>query len=120
MINNYPFYPHFYPNLNHSYPPSTNAHIHHSGVSKREKSILHNNVMNTKFSKQTNANEKNISKNSINSISKTLNYDSEIIEILGIKLHQDDILLICLIFFLYQEGVKDDFLFIVLILLLLS
>ena len=52
--------------------------------------------------------------------SKNDEYDNEIIEILGIKLHQDDILLICLIFFLYQEGVKDEFLFIVLILLLLS
>ena len=47
--------------------------------------------------------------------------DKDIIfEILGIKLHYDDILLLCLIFFLYNEGVKDEFLFIALILLLLS
>lgn len=43
-----------------------------------------------------------------------------IFEIFGIKLYFDDILLICLIFFLYNEGVKDQYLFIALILLLLS
>ena len=41
-------------------------------------------------------------------------------EILGIKLHSDDILLLCLIFFLYKEGVQDEYLFIALIMLLLS
>lgn len=41
-------------------------------------------------------------------------------EIFGIKLHFDDILLVCLLFFLYSEGVKDEWLFISLILLLLS
>ena len=41
-------------------------------------------------------------------------------EIFGIKLHSDDLLLICLIFFLYKEGVQDQYLFIALILLLLS
>ena len=44
----------------------------------------------------------------------------EIFEIFGLKLYFDDILLICLIFFLYTEGVKDSYLFISLILLLLS
>lgn len=46
--------------------------------------------------------------------------ENTLFEILGIKLHFDDILLICLIFFLYNEGVQDQYLFIVLILLLLS
>lgn len=41
-------------------------------------------------------------------------------ELFGIKLHYDDILLISLIFFLYNEGVEDKELFISLILLLLS
>lgn len=44
----------------------------------------------------------------------------ECFEVFGIKLFFDDILLICLIFFLYNEGVKDQYLFISLILLLLS
>ena len=42
------------------------------------------------------------------------------LEVFGIKLYFDDILLICLIFFLYNEGVKDQYLFISLVLLLLS
>ncbi|MCI8548718.1 MAG: hypothetical protein HFJ38_07545 [Bacilli bacterium] len=48
--------------------------------------------------------------------------DSEkpIIEIMGIKLYLDDLIIIGLLFVLYQEGVKDEILFISLILLLLS
>ena len=46
--------------------------------------------------------------------------DKPLFNLFGIDLFFDDILLICLIFFLYQEGVKDDWLFIVLVLLLLG
>ena len=49
-----------------------------------------------------------------------LKEDNAFFEIFGIKLYYDDILLICLIFFLYQEDVDDPYLFIALILLLLS
>ena len=49
------------------------------------------------------------------------NKDGEqFLEILGIKLYSDDILLLSLIFFLYKEGVQDEYLFIALIMLLLS
>lgn len=51
---------------------------------------------------------------------RSLDEDSPIFEIFGIKLFFDDILLICLLFFLYSEGVQDQWLFITLILLLLS
>ena len=47
-------------------------------------------------------------------------FDNPVFEIFGIKLFFDDILLISLIFFLYNEGVQDTYLFIALILLLLS
>ena len=49
-----------------------------------------------------------------------LKEENPFFEIFGIKLYYDDILLICLIFFLYQEDVDDPYLFIALILLLLS
>ena len=49
-----------------------------------------------------------------------LKEENVLFEIFGIKLYYDDILLICLIFFLYQEDVDDPYLFIALILLLLS
>lgn len=48
------------------------------------------------------------------------NLEEPILEILGIKLYFDDILILGLLFFLYTEGVKDEILFISLILLLLS
>ncbi len=43
-----------------------------------------------------------------------------IFEIFGIKLYFDDILIVSLLFFLYNEGAEDNLLFISLILLLLS
>lgn len=46
--------------------------------------------------------------------------EEPIFEIFGIKLFFDDILIVALIFFLYNEGVEDNLLFISLILLLLS
>ena len=46
--------------------------------------------------------------------------DNYFFELFGLKLYSDDILLMSLIFFLYQEGIKDDELFLSLILLLLT
>ena len=43
-----------------------------------------------------------------------------VLEILGISLYLDDLIILGLLFFLYKEGVKDDMLFLSLILLLLS
>ncbi len=48
------------------------------------------------------------------------NYDNYFFELFGIKLYFDDVLLISLLFFLYEEGVKDNELFFSLVLLLLS
>lgn len=46
--------------------------------------------------------------------------EEPIFEIFGIQLYLDDIIILGLLFFLYQEGVQDEMLFISLILLLLS
>lgn len=51
---------------------------------------------------------------------KSENTSEECFEIFGLKLHFDDLLIIALLFFLYQEEVKDTYLYIALILLLLS
>lgn len=48
------------------------------------------------------------------------NLEEPILEIFGIRLYFDDILILGLLLFLYEEGVKDEMLFICLILLLLS
>lgn len=41
-------------------------------------------------------------------------------EIFGFKIHLDDIIIVGLLFILYKEGVKDEMLYIALVLLLLS
>lgn len=43
-----------------------------------------------------------------------------IFEIFGLKLFMDDILILCLLYFLYEENVKDELLFLVLLMLLIS
>ena len=97
MMYNYPFY---FPKknyYNYSSPPY-------------QKKIVSNNLANENDfigkTKKEEPSKKNIS--------------SPVFEVFGIILYSDDILLILLIFFLYNEGVKDDYLFIALILLLLS
>lgn len=49
-----------------------------------------------------------------------LDSEQPILEILGISLYLDDLIILGLLFFLYKEGVKDDMLFLSLILLFLS
>ena len=49
-----------------------------------------------------------------------LSDSSFLFDIFGLKMYIDDVLIVSLHFFLYQEQVQDDGLFIVLILLLLS
>ena len=48
------------------------------------------------------------------------NKEEPLIEFSGLKLYSDDLIILCLLFFLYKEDVKDDMLFILLILLLIS
>lgn len=48
------------------------------------------------------------------------NLEEPILEILGIQLYLDDIIILGLLFFLYKENVQDEMLFLSLILLLLT
>lgn len=57
---------------------------------------------------------------SINNAQNIIDDNEQCFEIFGLKLHFDDLLIIALLFFLYQEDVKDTYLYIALILLLLS
>ena len=79
------------------------------------------------FDSKTHSQNSNNSINSINNFDKDVNSnnisiqnDKKSFEIFGLELHFDDLLIIALLFFLYQEGVKDTYLYIALILLLLS
>ncbi len=46
--------------------------------------------------------------------------DDVLFEIFGLNIYFDDVLIICILLFLYQEGIQDEYLFICLILLLLN
>ena len=46
--------------------------------------------------------------------------DKPVIEFAGLKLYLDDLLILSILFILYKEDVKDDMLFILLVLLLLT
>ena len=100
MYNNpfyhFPFYRSYRPYPSYSYPQSASMHAQNICESKTQK------------------------KSKEDTLKQDVEENGQFFDILGIRLYFDDILLICLIFFLYQEGVKDQSLFISLILLLLS
>jgi len=92
-------------------------------------SAISSNLSQIKYNDVKSASQ-NVSKNFSKDVSKSISTiisneeshsdNNALFEIFGIKLYYDDILLICLLFFLYNEGVQDQYLFISLILLLLS
>ena len=134
MINPYPFFgvPNFrrpHPYYSYKIPNNTNYYSHKNmqkpyspniSDKKIEENIKYssNNVQNKNFC----INDVNISQNSSNSsnTSNSSDVSDECFEIFGLKLYFDDLLIIALLFFLYQEDVKDTYLYIALILLLLS
>ena len=59
-------------------------------------------------------------KNTLESNPNFFQDNEKYFEIFGLKMHFDDLLIIAILFFLYQEEVKDTYLYISLILLLLS
>ena len=77
---------------------------------KQKKSYKHNSTPNNNISSNT----------STKKASQNDNISEAFFEIFGLKLYYDDILIMCILFFLYTEKVKDDELFICLILLLLT
>lgn len=99
-MNNFPFYPYYgYYNRQNPYFP-------------RRKSYPPYPLTPPSYQKE----EKHSQKETLSDDLK----DEPVFEILGLQLFYDDILLICLIFFLYLEGIKDYYLFLVLILILLT
>lgn len=89
-------------------------------------SFYNQNVMREEKQRQANYNKEEPRKDSIQAITspkdtkRTSEDDNPLFEIFGIKLFFDDVLIIALLFFLYNEGVEDKLLFISLILILLS
>lgn len=56
----------------------------------------------------------------INPLDESFNKNEPVLEILGLKLYLDDLIILSLLFLLYMEDVHDETLFLALILLLLT
>lgn len=130
---NFPFYrypyPYYYRNQQISNFYNTNSeHINNNRNNSKSSNNLisyEDNLYEIKKESQTSKDAKKTSRyNSFGPINfqNPFSVDSEepVLEILGIKLYLDDIIILSLLFFLYNEGVKDEMLFLSLILLLLS
>lgn len=96
--------PNLYKNTHLKYKKNTTQA---SNSDSSHTNINSNNLQN----KEPSINKKNNSKN---------NSDNCFFELFGLKLYFDDVLLISLLFILYEEGIDDAELFFSLILLLLS
>lgn len=119
MMFNYPYigYP-FYNNYNRYSSNYTNNPWHNQSIHKKSNKNNLNNNNDTNL--LSSSNENNKYKNNCNNEKNNTKSKLDHIDILGIDLYFDDILLILLIYFLYTEGVKDIYLFFVLVLLLLT
>lgn len=132
MMYNYPFFS--FPTFrNYNYYPNNKIIPNNYKSEVRPISNSSNNLGHLNFNNTSRLNVSTSNKHNILNDYKTNTHKSKdvykksiknesnaLLELFGIKLYFDDILLISLIFFLYSEGVKDDYLFISLILLLLS
>ncbi len=129
----FPFSP-FYPNYYKRYYPhyyTNNGDIQNNSNPNKDNENQSQEETNEKDEKRgqeresRNSNKKRAPKNNsfanIN-LSALLESDlnSPVVEILGIKLYLDDLIIIGLLFFLYKEDVQDEILFGILLLLLLS
>lgn len=109
--NYYPYYRYY----NSSYPKQmTNCPLNKATTSPQATTSPPKNSSTYQKRKSAKYNFANINLNSL------FNEDLEnpIIEILGIKLYLDDLIILGILFFLYEENVHDDILFIILLLLL--
>ena len=101
----------FYPPFNMPFFYNNNKYYNHHNYSHKRENFKEIKMSDQKHSEQ----------NSKASENTRINESSEaFFEIFGLKIYFDDILIMCILFFLYTEKVHDDELFICLILLLLT
>ena len=127
MMANYPYFgfPHYFNYMNNCSKPASSP-----SPSFVRKPPSRDNFKTMHYTQTPNQNINGITSQSLNNHKEDFNtncntnpenkYLNPIINIFGINLFFDDILIICLIFFLYNEKVTDYYLFFVLILLLLT
>lgn len=132
--NYYHHYKPYFPTPRIPYKPNIST-PQENKISKSDKSIssiTKEEISNQKFQEDekiksdtnTKENEKNTRSFSFGPISFKNPFfedlENPVFEIFGIQLYLDDIIILGLLFFLYQEGVQDQMLYIALILLLIG
>ena len=112
MPYNYPFFgfPNFYYN---PYNKNTNLNLHNQNLNYKTNSTLSYNI-------NKNTSSDSYKKSESEEVKKDYNYENNFLNFLGLSMQPDDLLLLGLIFFLYKEGNTDTYLYIALLLLLLS
>ena len=120
---NFPFFRFPYSNY---YYPYYNNYIHNSDISNSKDSYI-SSEKEDKIKSEWQDNKKGSYKyNSFgpiffsNPFDESFNKNEPVLEILGLKLYLDDLIILGLLFLLYTEDVHDDILFLILILLLIS
>ena len=105
-------------NLNSSLNPNMNSSLNSTLISDvNVNAHLSSNTISETANEKNSTNE-NTSRSTI--CNESSQKEQAFFSILGLDLYFDDILILCLLFFLYTEKVKDEMLFICLIMLLLS
>ena len=115
---NFPFFR--YPYYNYYYP-----YYDKSILSNAEKSDIkedYNNKIKQELKEKKRASKYNSfgPVSFVNPFDENFNENEHVLEILGLKLYLDDIILLGLLFLFYNEDIHDEILFLVLILLLLT
>lgn len=123
MIYNFPFgrfsYGRYYRYNN--YFPYDNQSQNTRNIRNSHVDILEKDKKDCKYEKKSSRHNNSPNFNFINFDNLlSSNTNEPIIEIFGIKLYLDDLIILSILFLLYKEGVQDELLFISLILLLLS
>ena len=128
MMHPYPFFG--FPNFRrpYFYYPYKIPNYTNSNLQKNVQKPYSPNIKDKKIEENCSSSSKKVLNNDfcINNVNISQNsYDTsdvcdECFEIFGIKLYFDDVLILSLLFFLYKEEVKDESLFLALVLLLIS
>lgn len=117
MIPNYPYFglPNYMRSVNPKFYANSNQVYNNSNTHK-----IRTNFNAPKNSVCANTSSTSDSKVEFSRSNNSSDASSPLFSIFGITLYFDDVLLLCIIFFLYNENVNDPYLFFSLILLLLN
>ena len=116
-----PIRPNFYAQGNSFRRQQNNNYKEKNYSSNISKNNSHTNFKTSNPSNKYDSNNYNVKHSKIGDCNSQNFQDfSPLFNLLGLNIYFDDILIICILFFLYNEGVNDPYLFFNLILLLMS